>query len=100
MHTTPSREPVRLPDDASGPTATFEEVDIRSELATRPQRAPDYEREAQALTTLAREMANNPRNMLQKLVEVAVDLCHADTAGISLLQGAIRDFGSLLERLG
>lgn len=89
MTTIPSREPVRLLDEAGGPTATLEEIDIRSELVTRPQRAPDYEREARTLTTLAKEMANNPRNVLQKLVEVALDLCHADTAGISLLQGDV-----------
>jgi signal transduction histidine kinase len=34
-------------------------------------------------------MAANPRNMLQKLVEVAVDLCGAHTAGISLLDGDV-----------
>jgi two-component system CheB/CheR fusion protein len=34
-------------------------------------------------------MAENPRNMLQKLVEAAVDLCSADTAGISLLEGDV-----------
>jgi len=34
-------------------------------------------------------MAANPRNMLQKLVEVAADLCGADTAGISLLDGDV-----------
>jgi hypothetical protein len=29
-------------------------------------------------------MARNPRNLLQKVVETAVDLCKAETAGISL----------------
>ena len=33
-------------------------------------------------------MLANPRNMLQKLpVETAIDLCRADTAGISVLEG-------------
>jgi hypothetical protein len=36
------------------------------------------------LAQLAKEMAENPGNMLQKVVEMAVDLSVADTAGISL----------------
>jgi hypothetical protein len=70
-------------------TATFEEVDIRSELYARPQRTPDYAAEHRAMTVLAAEMTVNPRNMLQKLVETAIDLCRADTAGISVLDGDV-----------
>ena len=70
-------------------TATFEEVDIRSELSARPQRTPDYAAEHRAMKVLAAEMTANPRNMLQKLVETAIDLCRADTAGISVLEGDV-----------
>jgi len=35
---------------------------------------------------LAQEMAVNPRNMLQKLAETALELCSAETAGVSLLE--------------
>jgi signal transduction histidine kinase len=38
---------------------------------------------------LAAEMAEQPRNVLQKLVEIAVELCDADTAGVSLLDGDV-----------
>ncbi len=72
-----------------GPTATLAEVDVLSELDTRPARSPDYEAQNLALAALAEEMAVNPRNMLQRLVEVAVDLCQADTSGISLLEGDV-----------
>jgi hypothetical protein len=75
----------------SGPTATLEEVDILRELDARPARSPDYETQNRALAALAEEMAVNPRNMLQRLVEVAVDLCQADTSGISLLEGGVFD---------
>jgi signal transduction histidine kinase len=78
-----------LDPPGGGATATFAEVDIRAELETRPRRSPNYEHENRALAVLAREMAANPRNMLQKLVEVAADLCGADTAGISLLDGDV-----------
>ncbi|MEO8680674.1 MAG: GAF domain-containing sensor histidine kinase [Vicinamibacterales bacterium] len=77
-----SSNPGRLP-------ALFPEVDIRPALALRPARMPDYERENRAFSVLAAEIAQNPRNMLQKLVEVAVDLCGAHTAGISLLDGDV-----------
>jgi signal transduction histidine kinase/ActR/RegA family two-component response regulator len=81
--------PVSRSDQAGTPTATLAEVDILSELSARVRRPPDYESETRALAGLAEEMARNPRNMLQKLVETAVDLCQADTAGISLLEGAV-----------
>jgi signal transduction histidine kinase/ActR/RegA family two-component response regulator len=80
--------PVRLADSIEI-TATLEEVDIGFDLQNRPQRLPDYEAENRALGLLAQEMAENPRNMLQKLVEVAVELCDAGTAGISLIEGAV-----------
>ena len=43
----------------------------------------------QALAVLAREMTENPRSMLQRLVETALHLCRADTAGLSLLEGDV-----------
>ena len=67
----------------------FADVDIRAELGTRPSRVPDYHAEQRGLAALASELADNPRNMLQKLVEVAAELCGAHTAGISLLEGAV-----------
>ena len=82
-------QPVRNADASGAPIATLEDVDIRAELLTRPRRPPDYESEDRAFAALAREMAQNPRNMLQKLVETAVELCRADTAGISLLEGDV-----------
>lgn len=77
------------------PSATFEEVDFRRELQSRPSRPPNYEAEHRALAMLATEMAENPRNMLQKVVEIAVELCGADTAGISILEGDVFRWESL-----
>ncbi|MFZ1886389.1 MAG: ATP-binding protein [Candidatus Binataceae bacterium] len=77
------------------PKATFAEVDFRSALRSRPTRPPNYEAEHRALAVLATEMAENPRNMLQKLVEIAVELCEADTAGISILEGDVFRWESL-----
>jgi signal transduction histidine kinase/ActR/RegA family two-component response regulator len=68
---------------------TVADVDIRSELLSRPQRPPNYQAEERALAALARQMSENPRHMLQTLAEAALDLCSADTAGVSLLEGDV-----------
>jgi PAS domain S-box-containing protein len=70
----------------SDPIATVDDVLITAELTNRPSRAPDYEIESQALGLLAQEMAGNPRNVLQKCAELVLELCHADSAGISVLE--------------
>jgi signal transduction histidine kinase len=80
-----SNEHVTRPHADDAP-ASFAEVDIRALLESRPSRVPDYESEDRALAALAAELAENPRDMLQKLVEMALTLCQADTAGISLLE--------------
>jgi hypothetical protein len=73
-----------LRPDPGGAPVSFAAVDIRAALASHPYRPPNYEAEDRALTALA--LAGNPRNVLQKLVETALDLCQAGTAGISLLE--------------
>ena len=65
---------------------TLADVVTSAELARRSLRAPDYQAESEALNVLAQTMAHCPENVLQKLVEVARQLCHADSAGISLLE--------------
>ena len=63
MHTRhDSSHPTRLAD-LTKRTATFKEIDIRSELSVRPQRSPDYAAEHQAIRVLTAEMTANPRNM-------------------------------------
>ncbi len=55
-------------------------------LLKRPFRNEDFEAENRALVTLAGELANQPRDLLQKLAEIALELCHADSAGVSILE--------------
>ena len=57
-----------------------------AELDTRPSRPPNYEAESRALVALSRELATSPGNILQKLAETALTLCHAHSAGLSLLE--------------
>jgi signal transduction histidine kinase len=85
-----------VPQDSAGvrrnpspefPIATLNDVDIRCELDTRHRRSPDYEREHSTFALLAAELTGNPRDFLPMIAAVALDLCNAHTAGVSLLAG-------------
>jgi signal transduction histidine kinase len=67
------------------PSVGFDDVIINYELLRRTARAPDYAAENSALVGLARTLAESPDQILQRLVETALSLCRAHTAGISLL---------------
>ena len=56
------------------------------ELKKRPSRSPDYHAESRALAALAQEMANSPCNVLKKLVDIALELSRAHSAGVSILE--------------
>lgn len=64
----------------------LESVLITTELERRSSRAPDYRAENLALTSLAEAMIRSPDTVLQHLVELAMQLTRADSAGISLLE--------------
>ena len=64
----------------------LEDVVLNSELLHRPSRPPDYEAENNALKALAQTLVDSPETILQKLVETALRLCNAHSAGISLLE--------------
>ena len=74
------------PSHDDGAICLLEDVLITDALAQRPARAPDYEGEARALGTLARGLAANPRGLLQRVVETALTLCRAGSAGVSVLE--------------
>ena len=67
-------------------TVTLDDVLITEELSQRSPRSPNWQAENQALHTLARQLVNQPETMLQSLVDMALDLCGAGTAGVSLLE--------------
>src|SRR5258705_13970496 len=67
-------------------TISLDDVIINPQLFARPSRSPDYQAERDALIALAQTVADAPQTILQKLVETARHLCHADTAGISPLE--------------
>ncbi|MBV9658643.1 MAG: PAS domain S-box protein [Verrucomicrobia bacterium] len=69
-----------------GDARSVDDVLITSELARRPAREPDYNAESRALSELAQELARNPRGVLQRLAHLVIELCHADSAGVSVLE--------------
>jgi PAS domain S-box-containing protein len=73
-------------DDANSTVTRVDDVLFTAELARRPSRAPDYEAESRALGLLAQEMATHPGGMLRKCAELVMELCNADSAGVSLLE--------------
>jgi len=76
--------------DASPPapatdSCAFNDCLITSQLKLRPSRDPDYQAENRALRILAREMACSPGTVLRTLSELVMELCQADSAGVSIL---------------
>jgi signal transduction histidine kinase len=66
--------------------ATLEDVLVTDELSIRPTRTADLTAEVEALHDLVRIMATSPNEVIDTLLEHAIELCGADTAGLSLLQ--------------
>ncbi|MDC3954011.1 GAF domain-containing protein [Polyangium jinanense] len=56
------------------------------ELARRTSRQPDHAAENRALVALAETLTGAPEAILPKLVELALSLCQADTAGVSVIE--------------
>jgi PAS domain S-box-containing protein len=73
-------------NDTGNVEATLDEVLITHELARRPARAPDHRAESRALTLLSGELVTHPHGVLQRLAELALQLCRAGTAGVSVLE--------------
>jgi PAS domain S-box-containing protein len=71
---------------ATGASVPLEAVLCTEELQRRPARPPDYQAENQALLALAQELTNSPGGVLQRLVDIALELCRGHSAGISLLE--------------
>ncbi|SAK98207.1 PAS/PAC sensor hybrid histidine kinase [Caballeronia temeraria] len=59
---------------------------VTSQLDARSQRFPDYAAENAALHALSKALTASPSAMLQTLVDTALALCRAGSAGISLHQ--------------
>ena len=62
----------------------LEHIIITEELFHRPRRATNFEAENRALHKLAYQLTESTQDLLQSLVSVAVDICQAGSAGISI----------------
>ena len=69
----------------AGGQVSLESVLSTGELSARPARPPDYQAENRALLAIVQHMADSPQTTLQKLAEVALDVCRAGSAGVSLV---------------
>ena len=69
------------------PTApgTFAQVIRTEQLKSRFTREPDFEAENRALVELAQTLASNPSQILNRLVNLVLELCQAGSSGISIL---------------
>lgn len=65
---------------------TLDQVLITSQLNARPHRPPDLEGERRAMQILAETSFDNAKQILDTLVNVAMQICRADSAGISVLE--------------
>jgi DNA-binding CsgD family transcriptional regulator len=57
-----------------------------AKLAERSSRPPDILAECKALAVLANALARGPQEILGRLAETALQLCQADSGGISMLE--------------
>jgi two-component sensor histidine kinase len=65
----------------------FQEIIATTEtlLRSRPARKPAHKAEILALSRLAEEMASHPENVLQTLCDEVLNVCEAESAGVSLI---------------
>jgi len=64
----------------------LDEIIVTKERLRRDSRTPNYEGENRALRILATEMQSPTGDVLAKLSEIALELCGAHSAGISLIE--------------
>ncbi len=79
-------------DSENHATFGLESIISTAELRGRQTRTPNHVAENDALIALAEKMASSPNDILQKLAETALNLCHAQTCGISLLGSDAANF--------
>jgi two-component sensor histidine kinase len=77
---------------ATVPLIPVAESFITEKLSARTPAAPDYLQEKLAMQDLARHMAEHPTDVLPRLVQLAMEVCGANSAGISILEPATDEF--------
>jgi two-component sensor histidine kinase len=67
-------------------TVPFEAVFNPSALLMRPPRTSDLRAELRAMHALAQDMVKSPTKVMDRFVELAIELCNAESGGISLFE--------------
>ena len=75
-----------VPENVVSPPAPLEAILVTYKLRSRRKRKPNSFQENLALKTLGRAMANSPGELVDALLQAALDLCCAGTAGLSMLE--------------
>lgn len=73
-----------VPDQVLDSGMELHDLLADADFSTRPLSPRDANREATAFKRLAKVFTESPEIILKKLVEIAIDLCDADSAGVSL----------------
>ena len=64
----------------------LEDILITPELSVPSRRLPNFQKEVETAYNLARVMGNSPDELIDAVLQAGIDLCHAGTAGLSLLE--------------
>lgn len=70
--------------------STLQDILISDRLLSRPLRPRDPKQEGEALQTLGTAVATFPQRLIDSLLQLALDLCRAGTAGLSFLETGSR----------
>lgn len=74
------------PEVSNAGNVRLDDILTTKELLSRPQRLARAASENKALRALATVLANTPEEVPDTLLRFALELCNADTAGLSLLE--------------
>jgi len=77
---------IKSPQYPSQQTTSLDDIIITNTLFQRTTKKKNFARENKFFISFANKLAGKPGEILQDLVEAAVDLCRAGSAGISLLE--------------
>ncbi|HEV7300100.1 MAG TPA: PAS domain S-box protein [Tepidisphaeraceae bacterium] len=75
-----------MDNDAQHPTVTLDQILITGQLTRRPAPPPNYTDEVAALHAVGRALTMDAQAALDALVDAALRLCRAGSAGVSLLE--------------
>lgn len=65
---------------------TLEDILITDEILSRPLRVRSFQREIESLHILEQAALTSPERLIDSFLQLALDLCHAGTAGLSFLE--------------